>query len=224
MGRVVEFESHFDRHRPLAPPTTWKSHAAPGNGAIYDLGTHLLDQIVFLFGLPNRITAFLGSQRSPAKDDSSEVEDSFTILLHYDERGLLATAKAGVVSAMPRQLRFWVRGTEGSFQKFNLDCQENQLKEGMKPTEPGFGKSEDEEAWDLYTMKNGKVVNEAKAETKPATYMGFYDRFAKALAGEGSVPVGAKEARDVIRLIELAGKADRTVSQLSLELARVWPL
>jgi predicted dehydrogenase len=83
----------------------------PGGGAIYDLGAHLIDQTVLLFGLPKRVTAFLGNQR----EGVSGSDDSFTVLMHYD--GFLATAKAAVVSPQEKQLRFWVKGTEGTFKK-----------------------------------------------------------------------------------------------------------
>ena len=83
----------------------------PGGGAIYDLGAHLIDQTIQLFGLPKRLTAFLGHQR----EGMSGSDDSFTVLMHYD--GLLATAKAAVVSPQEKQLRFWVKGTEGAFKK-----------------------------------------------------------------------------------------------------------
>lgn len=116
LGRLVEFETHFDRHRPEAPAafTTWKARPLPGGGAAYDLGTHLIDQVVVSFGLPDKITGFVGSQR---KHNPEEVEDSCTILLHYETRGLLATVKAGVVSPEVDQLRFWVRGEKGSYKK-----------------------------------------------------------------------------------------------------------
>ncbi len=116
MGRVVEFETHFDRHRPKAPAahTTWKAKPMPGGGAAYDLGTHLIDQVVVAFGLPDRITGFVGSQRAHNPED---IEDSCTILLHYDSKGLLATIKAGVVSPEVNQLRYWVRGEKGSYKK-----------------------------------------------------------------------------------------------------------
>lgn len=83
----------------------------PGGGATYDLGAHLIDQTVQLFGLPKRITAFLGNQR----EGVSGSDDSFTVLMHYD--GFLATAKAAVVSPQEKQLRFWVRGTQGTYMK-----------------------------------------------------------------------------------------------------------
>lgn len=116
LGRVVEFETHYDRHRPQAPAasTTWKARPLPGGGAAYDLGTHLIDQVVVSFGLPDKITGFVGSQRQHNPED---VEDSCTILLHYEKRRLLATVKAGVVSPEMDQLRFWVRGEKGSYKK-----------------------------------------------------------------------------------------------------------
>lgn len=116
LGRVVEFETHFDRHRPQEPSSAasnWKNKVIPGGSAIYDLGTHLLDQVVYLLGLPKRVTGFIGSQREV---NTSGYEDSFTVLLHYGG-GVLVTAKAGVVSPEEEQLRFWVRGEKGSFKK-----------------------------------------------------------------------------------------------------------
>lgn len=115
LGRVVEFETHFDRHRPEAPDpaSTWKAKFLPGGGAVYDLGTHLIDQVVVAFGLPDKITGFVGSQR---ERNPGKVEDSCTVLLHYSS-GLLATVKAAVVSPEENQLRYWVRGDKGSYKK-----------------------------------------------------------------------------------------------------------
>lgn len=115
LGRVVEFETHFDRHRPEAPDpaSTWKAKFLPGGGAVYDLGSHLIDQAVVAFGLPDKITGFIGSQR---EHNPGDVEDSCTVLLHYS-LGLLATVKAAVVSPEEAQLRYWVRGEKGSYKK-----------------------------------------------------------------------------------------------------------
>lgn len=115
-GEIAEFETHFDRHRPDAPPASWKNEDKPGHGAIYDLGTHLLDQAYSIWGLPKRVTGFIGNQRRTVTEGPA---DSFTVLLHYDEPGKpqLVTAKAGVVSPEVEQLRYWVRGTNGSFKK-----------------------------------------------------------------------------------------------------------
>lgn len=111
LGRIVEYETRFERHVPGVPGSAWRTKPIPGGGAIYDLGAHLIDQTLQLFGLPERITAFLGNQREGA----SGSDDSFTVLMHYN--GFLATAKAAVVSPQEKQLRFCVKGTQGTYKK-----------------------------------------------------------------------------------------------------------
>lgn len=119
LGRIAEFETHFDRHRPDVPSGGgWKTIPTPGGGAVFDLGTHLIDQVVVHFGLPKRITGFVGTQR---ENNPNGLEDSCTVLLHYD--GLLATVKAAVVSPEVSQLRYWVRGTKGSYKKVRQSVQ-----------------------------------------------------------------------------------------------------
>ena len=219
LGRVVEFETHFDRHRPETPSGGWKTKPLPGGGGIYDLGTHLIDQVYVLFGLPDRITGFVGSQR---ERNPEGVDDSCTVLLHYDS-GLLATVKAGVVSPEVNQLRYWVRGEKGSYKKassspplalgcsltlsqFHLDCQEDQLKAGKKPGDAGFGIEPKDRAGTLTFIRDGQLMSEPCPNIEPVTYSAFYSGFAKAIDGQGNVPVPveAKGAMDVIRLIELA--------------------
>ena len=145
LGRLVDFNTHFDRYAPASSPSNWRQQARPGAGQIYDLGTHLLDQVYVLFGMPKQITAFIGNQRQIASgggyDFSGNGEgpgDSFTVHCHY-ESGLTATARAAVVSPEKEQLRYWVRGVEGSWTKKFLDIQEEQLKEGMRPGNTGYG-------------------------------------------------------------------------------------
>ncbi|RJE25235.1 hypothetical protein PHISCL_02448 [Aspergillus sclerotialis] len=209
LGRVVEYHTHFDRHRPQEPSadaSKWKNKVIPGGSAIYDLGTHLLDQAVQLLGMPDRVTAFIGSQR---RVNTSGFEDSFTVLLHY-KSGLMVTAKAGVVSAEEKQLRFWVRGEEGTFKKFHLDCQEEQLKGGMKPTDNGYGRESSERYGTLTTIKNGSPVKEVVPTVEPPTYTEYYRKLARALAGQGDLPASGTEAAQVIRLIELAKESSKT--------------
>ena len=117
LGDIAEFETHFDRHRPEDPSGgsshQWKLADEPGNGSIYDLGTHLIDQVYHAFGMPKKITGFVGRQRRGVKEGPS---DSHMVVMQY-EGPVLVTVKAGVVSAEVEQLRFWVRGTKGSFKK-----------------------------------------------------------------------------------------------------------
>ena len=118
LGSIAEFETHFDRHRPELPSTeSWKNEDAPGHGSIFDLGTHLIDQIYHLFGMPKRVTGFLYQQR---RGVDGGPHDSFTAILQYAD-GMMATARAGVVGPEVEQLRFWVRGTKASFKKVCKD-------------------------------------------------------------------------------------------------------
>jgi predicted dehydrogenase len=205
LGRIVEFESHFDRYK-AERPSTWKGELGmdKAGGVIYDLGTHLIDQAVVAFGLPKSVTAFFANQRG---DQGEAQPDSVTVLLHYD--GLLATIKAGVMSITPRQLRYFVRGTKGTYLKHHLDCQEDQLKAGQKPGDPGFGVEVAANAGTLSTIENGQMVEKTYPNIQPLTYGTLYEQFARAVeAGdEELVPVKAEEARDVLRVIEAARRS-----------------
>ncbi|EXJ66123.1 oxidoreductase [Cladophialophora psammophila CBS 110553] len=215
LGRIVEFETHFDRHRPEPPTDNWKAYHAPGTGAIYDLGTHLMDQVVCLFGMPKRVTGFVGSQREV---NTTGLEDSCTVLLHYDSPKMLVTVKAGVVSPEVNQLRYWVRGDKGSFKKFHLDPQEDQLrKEGLRPGDKGYGIESEDNYGTLNVCKDGKVISQVAPTVEPATYTEYYRRLAAALSGDVSqVPVAPEQAVGVIRLVELARESSQLGRTLSV--------
>jgi predicted dehydrogenase len=217
LGDIAEFETHFDRHRPDPPADTWKAKDVAGNGAIYDLGTHLIDQVYSLFGNPERVTGFVGVQRRGVTGGS---HDSCTVLLHYDGGKLLVTAKAGVVSPEVDQLRFWVRGTKGGFKKFHLDPQEDQLK-GAKAgaaLPENFGVEENGRAATVITLGEGGKLDRKVWDTvsPPPTYVEYYRVFGKALAGEGEVPVKAEEARDVLKIIEVALQSSKEGKSIAL--------
>ena len=205
LGRVVEFETHFDRHRPEIPQTeSWKYKAISGGGVVYDLGTHLIDQVVTLFGLPNAVTAFIGSQR---QHNPGGFKDSCMIILHYESvhDGMNAIIKAAVVSPEVKQLRYWVRGDQGSFKKYHLDSQEDQLKEGMKPGDPGYGLEPKDRYGTLSSILDGQPISEVVPTVEPATWSEFYRKLARALGGDAAqIPVDPSSAALVIYLIELA--------------------
>ncbi|WP_339883686.1 oxidoreductase, partial [Vreelandella maris] len=129
LGRLVNFESHFDRFRPEVRDR-WREKATPGGGIWYDLGPHLLDQACELFGMPQAILLELGTLRDGAKAD-----DDFLALLGYED--FRVTLAAGTLVADPTP-RFRVHGTQGSFVKYGLDPQEDRLKAGEVPT-PQWG-------------------------------------------------------------------------------------
>ncbi|KAL9006102.1 MAG: hypothetical protein Q9180_009769, partial [Flavoplaca navasiana] len=229
LGRIVEFESHIDRYKPTsANAKPWKTIRQPGGGAIYDIGAHLIDQIVLLFGLPQKITGFTGSQRA---ENAGGYDDSCTVLMHYAD-GMIATVKVAVVSPEEKQLRFWVRGESGSYKKacsilpsgairlvcadtvlqqYHEDPQEAHLTAGKRPGDPGFGI----ETEDHYGTLTVPVESTLKSERYPTlqptpdtTYKAIYTQLAAAVAGKGDVAVKAEEAREVIRLIELAKRSN----------------
>ncbi|MCJ1306867.1 hypothetical protein MMC25_000511 [Agyrium rufum] len=207
LGRIAEFETHFDRYRPEpAAGGGWKTRPTPGGGAIYDLGTHLIDQVVTIFGLPKKITGFSGTQR---ENNTNGYEDSCTVLLHYAD-GMLATVKCAVVSLEEEQLRFWVRGVKGSYKKFHLDVQEDQLKAGCKPGDEGYGIEPEDHHGTLTTMVDGKPTKKVQSTVQPPpTYTTFYMLLGDAIQGKGNVPVNPEDAANVIRLIELGRKSSQ---------------
>ncbi|KAJ9663544.1 hypothetical protein H2198_000810 [Neophaeococcomyces mojaviensis] len=209
LGRVVEFETHFDRHRPEMPAgESWKTKPEDYS-AVFDLGTHLMDQVVSLYGLPERITGFVGTQRGSR--NTTGLEDSFTAIMHYPDN-LIATAKAAVVSPEAQQLRYWVRGEKGSFKKFHLDPQEDQLKTGLRPGQQGYGVENESKFGTLATVgDDGKIVEERIPTVSTNGYTAFYDQFAKALDAkdEKLLPVVPTVAADVIRLVELVRQSSQ---------------
>ena len=221
LGRVYEFETHFDRYR-ADKPGTWKGELSmsKGGSALYDLGTHLVDQVYVLFGLPTAVFAKLVNQRDArvlsAKDKDVE-PDSVNMQLFYAS-GLIVHVRIGVLSAETRQPRFWIRGSKGSYHKQGLDAQEDQLKAGMPTSDAQFGRDSEEWHGRLVTVgDDGKTMKEEVCpNVEPVTYKRIYELFGQALRGEGEVPVPAAEARDVLRILEAARESSLTGREVEI--------
>ncbi len=215
LGRVVEFETHFDRYKPVRPDT-WKGTLgmAQAGGVVYDLGTHLIDQAYILFGAPKTVTAVFSNQRN----DGEAEPDSITVLLGYGAGGPLVTVKAGVLCVDTEQLRFWIRGSKGSFKKYYLDIQEDQLKAGLKPGDKGFGIEGEDRSGKLVVLEGAKPKSSVLKNIEPLTYATLYAGFAKAIegGGESAVPVKASEARDVLKIIEVVKESAATGKTLNM--------
>ncbi|OAQ66286.1 NAD binding Rossmann fold oxidoreductase [Pochonia chlamydosporia 170] len=210
LGRVVEFNSHFDRYRATAP-ANWKGELGipSGGSALFDLGTHLIDQAYVLFGMPQAVHGRTLSQRAGKPDYFNP--DAVSAELTYPD-GKLVNIRISVLSVETVQPRFWVRGYKGSFHKVGLDPQEDQLKAGEKPTAAGFGVDKPENMRLVLVDDDGKMREEKVPVLKPETYMTFYNAFGKALESgkEEDVPVKASEARDVLRIIEAVLESAKT--------------
>ncbi|MEO8470802.1 MAG: Gfo/Idh/MocA family oxidoreductase [Chryseolinea sp.] len=193
VGQLVEFELHYDRYRNYIEANTWKENAAPGTGILYNLGSHMLDQVVVLFGMPLEVDARLGVQRPLGK-----VDDFYDIRLQY--LGFYVIVKSSYLVREPSP-RYIIHGTDGSFIKYGIDPQEQLLKDGKIPGSAGWGIDTKEFWGKLNTTINGLHV-EAHIETLPGNYLLFYDSVYDSIRNGVELVVKPEESRDVIRLIE----------------------
>ncbi|KDQ64707.1 hypothetical protein JAAARDRAFT_28352 [Jaapia argillacea MUCL 33604] len=215
LGNVYEFESRFDRYRDTLKGT-WKDEPLPANGQVFDLGSHIMDQILQLFGRPKGITAFIQNSRGIGHPD---VDDSFTILFHYPPtsafpHALTAILRAHILSVKSPQVRYVVRGTKGTFSKFGVDIQEDQLKVIASPDEiisdPNYGK-EPEDIWGSLEnlTANGEVVKSQWPTEEKGCYVELFKNLAEAIRNGAELAVKWEEATAVIEMIELAYKSSK---------------
>ena len=200
LGRLYSFESHYDRFRPQVK-ARWKEEDSPGGGTLWDLGAHLIDQALLLFGLPDSLSADLGQQRPGAR-----APDWFHLVLRYGELRVLLHSGSVVHEPWPR---FVVQGEAEAWSKFGLDPQEEQLAAGLRPGAAGWGQEPE--------SRHGRLSRGASVPTLPGCYERFYRELALALAGDGPVPVTAESAGQVIQVIEAAELSARTGQRISLE-------
>jgi scyllo-inositol 2-dehydrogenase (NADP+) len=200
LGRLYSFESHFDRFRPQVK-ARWKEEDVPGGGTLWDLGAHLIDQAVELFGLPESISADLGRQRTGARG-----VDWFHLLLRYGELRVILHSGSVVHEPWPR---FVLQGEAEAWSKHGLDPQEAQLEAGLRPGLAGWGIEPAE--------RYGRLSRGGSIPTLPGRYERFYRQLAEAIAGEGPVPVTAESAAQVNRVIEAALRSAEEGRRISLD-------
>ena len=189
LGRLVEFESHFDRFRPELKGV-WREQDQPGSGVLYDLGSHLLDQALVLFGPPEWVWADLRAQRG------GPAVDHFELVCGYAD--LKVTLKSSCLACLAGP-RFLLHGDRGSYIKLGLDPQEEALKAGQLPRGSDWGK-EPPSAWGrLVTADDERLV-----ETLAGDYPAFYRDFVAAVRGGRPPAVTGAQATQVIRGLELA--------------------
>ena len=196
LGSVHTYRAHFDRYAPQVK-TRWKEQPQPGAGVLWDLGSHLIDQALTLFGMPHAVTAHLSIQR-----DGAQVEDAFELIMEHGATRAVLHAGALVRAPGPR---YQVHGTLGSFVKYGIDSQEDALKRGQRPGGPGWGHDVPAD-WATITTADG---SRRTVETIPGAYQAFYRGIVGAIAEGAPVPVKPEEAVNVVRVIELALRSHR---------------
>lgn len=208
VGEVVEFESTFNRFRNYFKENAWKEKNLPGSGILYDLSSHLIDQSLQLFGEPDMLYADIRAQREGDADDYFEID------LYYPS--IKVKLKAGML--VPEDTpRFVLRGKNGSFVKYGLDPQEAALSAGKSITDEDWGKEPEENRGTLYTW-DGSGIQTQKLESIPGNYSNFYSKLAEAIVEGKEPPVQPEEAKNVIRLIELAQKSNDEGKRLPVNL------
>ena len=195
LGEIVEAEFHFDRYNPVLSPKIHKETANPGAGILKDLGPHLIDQALCLFGLPNAVFADIRLIR-----DATLVDDYLDILLYYTDFRVRLKAGFFVRECIPSYI---VQGKKGSFLKSRGDVQEDNLKLGMKPNVEDWGTELEGNEGLLHTEINGEIIKK-KVLTLQGNYYDFFEGFYQAVANGKTEPVTAQDGVNVMRIIEAA--------------------
>jgi len=210
LGRLVTFESHIDRFRPHARREAWRESGGPGGGILFDLGPHLIDQALILFGAPVSVTASVRIER-----ESAVVDDAFDILLEYERQHRLTVTLRSTFTACTPGPRFVLHGTRASFVKGSTDPQDEQLRAGMSPDAPGFG-VEPESAWGELCLADGQ---RRRLPTLPGDYRGFYENVRDVLHGRAELAVKPEQAWQTTRLIELIRESSSQGRRLHVDLS-----
>jgi scyllo-inositol 2-dehydrogenase (NADP+) len=202
LGRIVRFETNYDRFRPDLKPGAWRERAGPGNGIFFDLAPHLIDHALVLFGLPEAVTADVRLERTVAV-----VDDAFDVMLHYPG-GMRAVLRSTMLAVAPRP-RFVLHGTRGAFFKQTFDPQEINLRRGYIPESGPWG-GEPQEDWGVLTTIENDVVTKRSVPSSTSDYRDYYANVRDAMLGRAPLAVTPEYALDVMRVLELAQESSRT--------------
>ena len=201
LGRVALYESHFDRYRLQLRSGAWRERADPGSGVFFDLGVHLIDQAMVLFGRPQAITADIRIERAEAV-----VDDAFDVILHYPR--MRAMLRASVIAIAP-DLRFVVRGEGGAFVKYGIDPQEEALRQGKVPRDDTWGR-EPQSKWGTLYLPSADGFAAEVVPTLPGDYRVFYANVRDAMDGATSPEISHEQMLDVMHALELAQESSRS--------------
>jgi scyllo-inositol 2-dehydrogenase (NADP+) len=208
LGKIVEAEFHFDRFKLELSPKKHKEIPGPGTGGIYDLGSHLIDQALQLFGMPDALFADIQTLRP-----SSEVDDYFELLMYYPELRVRLHSSYIVCEPLPA---YQVHGSHGSFIKAKTDIQEISLQSGALPGTSGWGKEPESEKGILHFYQDGKETRK-EIISERGNYGDYYRSIAESIRNNKPLPVTAEEGLDVIKIIEAAYKSSKEKRVTKLE-------
>ncbi len=210
LGRLVMFESHYDRFRQLPRLHAWREDGGPGGGVLFDLGAHVVDQALVLFGVPASVWASVRIEREGAR-----VDDAFDLYLHYPAShaqatpsGLSVWLRATCLARSPGA-RFTLNGTRGTFRKFGMDPQEAHLLAGDVFSSKPWG-VEGPEHWGTLTLDEGGEAVSTPIPTEAGDYRGYYINIRDALHGNAALAVTPLQAWRTMRVLEMAMESSRS--------------
>lgn len=200
LGRLVELESHFDRYRNFIQEGTWKEAGGERHGVLFNLGSHMVDQILVLFGMPKSITAKLNIVR-----EGGQVSDYYDIRMQYEQLSVILKSSYLVRESGPR---FSLYGNLGTFHKWGIDPQEDALKAGHLPNEPNWG-TEPEQDWGMINTEWNGMNFKGKIETIAGNYNLFYENIYDAIVHGKELLVKPEESHDVIKILDCCLQSNR---------------
>jgi len=200
VGRLVEFESHYDRYRNFITPDTWKEEGGDYGGVLYNLGPHMIDQVLVLFGKPKSVTCHLDILR-----EGGTVADYYDIRFQYNGFAALLKCSYLVREEGPRYI---IHGTNGTFLKWGLDPQEDTLKTGTLPLGDDWGK-EPESEWGILNSDVDGSDFKGKVETLPGDYRLFYENVFNAIRSGEELAVKPEEALLIMEMIDACKKSNQ---------------
>ncbi len=196
LGNIVECEIHFDRFRNTIRENSWREESYPGSGILYDLGSHLIDQALCLFGTPKEVMGDIKIQRQGGK-----IDDYFETTFWYEKFKVILKAGMLVREPLPH---FIIMGDRGSFMKHGMDTQEEALKKGYSPKDLDDWGKEPESLWGTLNTEIGGLHFRGKVESSIGDYRSFYRNLHEAIKGTATLEVKPEEGRNTIKIIELA--------------------
>ena len=200
LGEIREFEAHFDRFKDAVQKGTWKEDPDEGASVLFNLGSHLVDQVLMLFSMPHSVFADLAKVR-----EESRILDYFHIHLYYQGFKVILKSSYQVKEPGPK---FMIHGTKGSFLKYGMDPQEEELKNGVLPVGPDWG-NEPEDAYGILTTANEEGDYKRKLQSLPGNYPFFYQNLYETLTGGVNLAVWPQEALNVIKILKAVEKSNR---------------
>jgi predicted dehydrogenase len=199
IGDLVDAELHFDRYEPNLSYKVHKETPTEGVGSLYDLGSHIIDQALQLFGMPEAVFAHLATFRK-----NSKVDDYFDLKLFYPTHNVTLKSSYFVREPLPAYI---FNGTQGTFIKTRSDIQEADLQKGIKPNTKNWGVEPTSTQGLLHIMK-GTQSHKEFISSEPGNYMAYFDSIYETIRNNAAVPVSAEDGRSVIQIIEAAKKSN----------------